>query len=408
MEMKEKYFRKGFGLKSEVSGSIEKEYNSRLIDYIRSLEGVLSCGDTTVKLAKEFGFCYGVDRSVEYAYQTVKRFPDKNIYLTGEIIHNPFVNRRLVEMGVHFLSGANNRGEKLSDIGPQDVVILPAFGVPVALLEELGQKECILVDTTCGSVLIVWKHVEKFSQEGFTAIVHGKYYHEETIATVSRTILGGNGKYIIVKDIPETRRVCDFIDKQISSGEFLRYFAKSVSPGFDPERDLVKIGVANQTTMLASESRQVGDLVRAALIRRYGPGNIEQHFRAFDTICSATQDRQDAIRELLQSKPGLTLVIGGFNSSNTRSLCSLAAQYGPAFHIEEETDLLNPEQIRHLPAGLTEPIISPVWLPSGKIIIAVTAGASTPNAKIGVVISRIFALRNQPLPLELEELIALK
>ncbi len=406
--MKEKYFRKGFGLKSEVSGSIEKEYNSLLIDYIKAAAGVISSGDTTVKLAKEFGFCYGVDRSVEYAYQTVKHFPDKNIYLTGEIIHNPFVNKRLVEMGVHFLSGSNNRGEKLSDISPQDVVILPAFGVAVNLLEELRQKDCILVDTTCGSVLIVWKHVEKFSREGFTAIVHGKYYHEETVATVSRTTLGGIGKYIIVKDIPETQQVCAFIKQQISGEELLRYFSKAVSPGFDPERDLVKIGVANQTTMMASESRQVGELVRAALMQRYGPDNIDQHFRAFDTICSATQERQDAIRELLQSKPDLTVVIGGFNSSNTRSLCSLAAQYGPAFHIEEETDMLSPEQIRHQSAGSTESMISTGWLPAGKITIAVTAGASTPNAKIGAVISRIFTLRNQPLPLQPEELIAPK
>ena len=311
-------------------------------------------------------------------------------------------------MGVHFLSGSNNRGEKLSDISPQDVVILPAFGVAVNLLEELRQKECILVDTTCGSVLIVWKHVEKFSREGFTAIVHGKYYHEETVATVSRTTLGGIGKYIIVKDIPETQRVCAFIKQQISGEELLRYFSKAVSPGFDFERDLVKIGVANQTTMIASESRQVGELVRAALMQRYGPDNIDQHFRAFDTICSATQERQDAIRELLQSKPDLTVVIGGFNSSNTRSLCSLAAQYGPAFHIEEETDILNPEQIRHQSAGSTESMISTGWLPAGKITVAVTAGASTPNAKIGAVISRIFTLRNQPLPLQLEGLIAPK
>jgi 4-hydroxy-3-methylbut-2-enyl diphosphate reductase len=327
----------------------------------------------------------------------VKRFPDRNIYLTGEIIHNPFVNKRLVEMGVHFLSGANNRGEKFSDLGPQDVVILPAFGVSVTLLEELKQKECILVDTTCGSVLIVWKHVEKFSREGFTAVVHGKYYHEETIATVSRTTLGGIAKYIIVKDIAETQKVCDYIRKLISKEELLKYFDKAVSPGFDPEQDLVRIGVANQTTMLAKESLQVGMMIKAALSERYGAENINHHYRAFDTICSATQERQDAIRELLQSKPDLTIVIGGFNSSNTRSLCSLAAQYGPVFHIEAETDILDNGQIRHQPAGLTEIKFSDHWLPAGRVTIAVTAGASTPNAKIGAVIARLFQLRNEPL-----------
>ena len=393
--MQEKYFRKGFGLKQEVAGSIEKDYNSLLIDYIKAADYELTVGATTLKLAREFGFCYGVDRSVEYAYQTVKRFPDKNIYLTGEIIHNPFVNKRLVEMGVHFLSGAYNQGETIADIGVKDVVILPAFGVSVSMLEEFKKKECTLVDTTCGSVLVVWKHVEKFSREGFTAIVHGKYYHEETIATVSRTTLDGQGKYIIVKDISETRKVCDYIRKSWSRQEFFKYFARAISPGFDPDRDLIKIGVANQTTMLAKESLQVGEMIKTALVERYGQENIDQHFRAFDTICSATQERQDAILELLASKPDLAVVIGGFNSSNTRSLCSLAAQYAPVFHIEDEADMLSTGQIKHQPAGRTEQVFSENWLPSGKLTIAVTAGASTPNSKIGAVISRIFELRNE-------------
>jgi 4-hydroxy-3-methylbut-2-enyl diphosphate reductase len=397
--MQEKYFRKGFGLKNEVSGSIEKDYNSLLIDYMKSVDHQLLAGSTTIKLAKEFGFCYGVDRSVEYAYQTVRRFPDKNIYLTGEIIHNPFVNKRLVEMGVRFLSGTYNQGEKIADVRAKDVVILPAFGVSLSLLEELKKKECTLVDTTCGSVLVVWKHVEKFSREGFTAIVHGKYYHEETVATVSRTTHGGSGKYIIVKDIPETRKVCEFIRQSLSREEFLKYFARTVSPGFDPEQDLVKIGVANQTTMLAKESFQVGEMVKAALIDRYGQENIDQHFRAFDTICSATQERQDAIVELLQGRPDLTLVIGGFNSSNTRSLCSLASQYGPVFHIEDESDMLNAQQIKHQPAGTTERVVDHKWLPPGKTTIAVTAGASTPNAKIGAVILKILELRGEHIDL---------
>jgi 4-hydroxy-3-methylbut-2-enyl diphosphate reductase len=393
--MQDKYFRKGFGLKSEVMESIGKEFNSMIIDYMKSVDNTITSGNTTVKLAKEFGFCYGVDRSVEYAYQTLKQFPDKKIYLTGEIIHNPFVNKKLVEMGVHFLAGSNARGSTIGDIGPEDVVILPAFGVSVQLLEELKKKNCILVDTTCGSVLVVWKHVEKFSREGFTAVVHGKYYHEETIATVSRTTLGGTGKYIVVKDIPETQKVCSYIRKPEHKNKFMDYFKHAVSPGFDPDPDLVKIGVANQTTMLASESLQVGIMVQAALTDRYGKEQIDNHFRAFDTICSATQERQDAIKDLLASKPNLTLVIGGFNSSNTRSLCNLASGYGPAFHIESETDIVDDHEIHNQPAGTAQTLLTTNWLPAGKITIAVTAGASTPNAKIGAVISKLFRIRNE-------------
>ena len=393
--MQNKYFRKGFGLKNEVVESIEKEFNSLIVDYMKSVDNSIAAGNTTIKLAKEFGFCYGVDRSVEYAYQTLKRFPGKKIYLTGEIIHNPFVNKRLVDRGVYFLTGSHNRGEKFDDIGSEDVVILPAFGVSVQMLEDLKKKDCILVDTTCGSVLVVWKHVEKFSREGFTAVVHGKYYHEETIATVSRTTLGGTGKYIVVKDIPETQKVCAYIRNPQNKEEFLKNFEKAVSPGFDPEQDLVKIGVANQTTMLASESLQVGQLVQAALIGRYGKAQIDNHFRAFDTICSATQERQDAIKELLASKPDLTLVIGGFNSSNTRSLCSLASGYGPAFHVEGEADILNDREIKNQPVGTTNTVLSKNWLPPGKITIAITAGASTPNARIGAVISKLFQIRHE-------------
>jgi len=401
--MSEKYFRKGFGLKYDVAADLVKDYHSVLVDYLKSSDYQITSGSLTVKLAKEFGFCYGVDRSVEYAYQTLQKFPEKKIYLTGEIIHNPFVNKRLADTGIKFLSGHYHKGERIEDIEPQDIVILPAFGVSVSLLNRLKERDCSVVDTTCGSVLVVWKHVERFSKEGYTALVHGKYYHEETIATVSRATAQQGGKYIIVRDIPEAQLVCDYILSSHNTQEFLNHFKKAISPNFDPSRDLVKIGVANQTTMLSKESLKVSDMIKNALIECYGQDNIDQHFRAFDTICSATQDRQDAIIDLVTTSPDLTIIIGGFNSSNTKSLTSIAQKYTPAYHIEDASQLLSEKKIEHLPVGYSQTIVSDDWLPEGNVAIALTAGASTPNAKIGEVVERLFSLKGETLNIDLEK-----
>ena len=393
-KMSDKYFRKGFGLKDEVTDVIDRDYQSNIIDLIKTNNHEMQIGQTKVRLAKEFGFCYGVDRSVEYAYQTVQKFPDKTIYLTGEIIHNPHVNKRLLDMGVKFLSGQYNSGETEEDIKPEDVVILPAFGVSIPMLNRLREKDCILVDTTCGSVLLVWKHVEKFSKQGFTAIVHGKHYHEETIATVSRSA----NKYIIVLNEHEAQRVCDYIISPANKTQFLTHFKDRTSPGFDPNKDLVKIGVANQTTMLANESLKIAGMVKNALSERYGADEIDQHFHAFDTICSATQERQDAIIELFKQKHDLSIVIGGFNSSNTKSLTAIALEHSPAFHIEDPDHLIDSEHIMHLPKGKHDSFISKGWLKDGPMTIAVTAGASTPNTKIGQVIEKILTIRGENLP----------
>lgn len=393
--MTEKYFRKGFGLKEEAVEVMGRDFHSHMVDYIRAENNQVTIGDTTLKLAKEFGFCYGVDRSVEYAYQTVRKFPDRTVYLTGEIIHNPYVNNRLIEMGVRFLSGPHHKGESVDDITSQDVVILPAFGVSIPFEQELRQKDCILVDTTCGSVLLVWKHVEKFSREGYTAIVHGKYYHEETIATVSRSA----DKFIVVLNEDEAKRVCDYIRKPNDKEGFLEYFAGKMSPGFDPDRDLQRAGVANQTTMLANESLRIAGMVKDAMVERYGVEEIDQHFRAFDTICSATQERQDAMIDLFKEKIDLVLVIGGFNSSNTKSLTAIALEHCPAYHIESANDLYDAGKIHHLPKGAHSPAESENWLPDGKITIGITAGASTPNAKIGEVMEKLLDFRGEKIVL---------
>ncbi len=382
--------RKGFGLKKEIQETLEQEFDSRLVDELKAADYTLTRGNITVKLAKEYGFCYGVDRSIDYAYQTVEKFPDKKIYLTGEIIHNPFVNKRLAEMGVLFLSGQYNQGEKLEDIREEDVVILPAFGVSVDMLNDLKQKGAILVDTTCGSVLNVWKHVSRFSKEKYTALVHGKYYHEETLATVSQATMHEDGAYIIVRNFAETDIVTDYIRHGGDKDAFMKTFENKLSPGFDPDRDLQKIGVANQTTMLANESLKIAEMVKEAMIDRYGKETVDDHFRSFDTICSATQERQDAIIDMLEKGVDLTLVIGGFNSSNTNNLTNIAKEYAPAFHIEDAGHIIDRNQIAHKVPDKTDVITSTDWLPEGKITLGLTAGASTPDAKIAEVMEKLF------------------
>ena len=391
--MQKTHIRTGFGLKDEIKKSLDQEYQSNFIEKIKASDSQYIHGNITIKLAKEYGFCYGVDRSIDYAYQTVQKFPDKKIYLTGEIIHNPYVNKRLIDMGVMFLSGQYNKGESITDVRKEDIVILPAFGVSISTLNELKEIGCILVDTTCGSVLNVWKHVKRFSNENYTALIHGKYYHEETIATASQTDLSNDGKYIIVRNFEETDQVCKYIKGEGVKTEFLDYFKNAISAGFDPDKDLIKIGVANQTTMLANESLKIAQMVKEALVNRYGNDSLDDHFRSFDTICSATQERQDAIIELLKSGVDLTLVIGGYNSSNTNNLTNIAIRYGPAFHIEDVTSLLDHKQIKHKIPDSQDITTTTEWLPEGELTIGITAGASTPDSKIEEVINRLLELR---------------
>jgi 4-hydroxy-3-methylbut-2-enyl diphosphate reductase len=396
------YFRKGFGLKAEVQHELAADYDGQIVDLLRRQDYSLTVGDVTVRLAREFGFCYGVERAVEYAYQTRRKFPDRRIVLVGEIIHNPHVNARLEEMGVEILRRASPTAPfDFGDIAPEDVVLLPAFGVTIGDFEALRTVGCVLVDTTCGSVLNVWKRVDSYARDGFTALIHGKYYHEETRATASQVRRYPNGQYVIVRDMAEARVVCDFIEGKVSGDELSSRFANAVSEGFDPAVHLRHIGVANQTTMLARESLAIADEVGAAIERTRGADGRAQDFRSFDTICSATQERQDAVRELLGEPIDLMVVIGGFNSSNTISLASLCAEQVPTYHIESSA-AIDPEAgtIHYRPAGTKHSESDRAnWIPAGPVRLGITAGASTPNNRIGDVVSRI--LRTRGLELEL-------
>jgi len=368
---------------------LAENYHSAVIDRIKENDFTYQTGRLTIHLAREFGFCYGVDRAVDYAYQTRQRFPDRRVFLTGEIIHNPHVNDKLRAMGVGFLS---DEPDGIGRLQRSDVVILPAFGVTVAMLQELDSRGCTLVDTTCGSVLNVWKNVRRYADGGFTSVIHGKVWHEETQATASHAVASG-GRYIVVFDDAQTGEVCDYIRRGGDRDAFLSRFANAISEGFDPDRDLQRIGLANQTTMLMSESLAVGEMLKAAMRDRWGDDAVDAHFQAFDTICSATQDRQDAVVALLGEKSvDLMIVIGGYNSSNTANLARICAASRPTFHIAEPDCLLSPEEIRHRPVGSKAEVVTSGWLPaSGAVVVGLTSGASTPDNLVGAAIAKLEA-----------------
>ena len=392
--MEQTYFRKGFGLKGAIEGALAADYHSQVVDAIRAAGHKMTAGNLTFLLAREFGFCYGVDRAVEYAYETRRKFPDRRISLVGEIIHNPHVNRKLEEMGVGLLYRPDGGEFDFSGLTAADVVIMPAFGVTVRDFQRLRDIGCVLVDTTCGSVLNVWKRVEAYARDGFTSVIHGKYYHEETKATSSQVTKYPGGKYLVVRDMAEARKVCEYIEG-VGSGEwFASRSPESMSPGFNPDRDLQRVGVANQTTMLSNESLAIAAEIRAAMERRHGPDHTAEYFRTFDTICSATQDRQDAVLKLLEEPLDLMLVIGGYNSSNTTHLAAICAARVPTYHIEDAS-CVDPDagSIRFRPAGAKAETSRSDWLPAGALTIGVTAGASTPNNKIGETIERVVAVR---------------
>ena len=390
------YFRKGFGLKADVQGDLSADYNGRIVDMLREHDYTLTVEDVTIRLASEFGFCYGVERAVEYAYQTRRKFPDRRLLLVGEIIHNPHVNAKLRGMGIEILVPDRDGTFDFSAVHAEDVVILPAFGVTMAAFEALRATGCVLVDTTCGSVLNVWKRVDSYARDGFTALIHGKHYHEETRATASQVLKYPGGSYLVVRDMSEAREVCDYIEGRGDRDVFLAKYRKAASPGFDPDMHLRRVGVANQTTMLAKESLAIGEEVGNAILRARGAEARATDFRTFDTICSATQERQDAVIALLEEPLTAMIVIGGFNSSNTISLAALCAERVPTYHIEDATGI-DPESgaVHFRRAGVKHvEATEPAWLPAeGPVRVGVTAGASTPNNKIGETVARILATR---------------
>jgi 4-hydroxy-3-methylbut-2-enyl diphosphate reductase len=379
-----------------VQAEVETHYRSTLVEAVRARGNLIQIGGTTVRLAKEFGFCYGVERAIDLAYAARRVFADKRVYLLGEIIHNPEVNRQLTEMGIISIPVGKHE-EEVARLTSDDVVIVPAFGAETNLMKLIASRGCMVVDTTCGDVMSVWKRVRGYAKGGFTSIIHGKASHEETRATSSRALGdNGNGHYLVVLTLADVDYVCDYIRNGGDKQAFLKRFssASACSPGFDPEIHLQRIGVANQTTMLKSETEEIQRRLQKAVEDR--DGGSSANFQVFDTICGATQDRQDGLFHLLKQPLDILLVVGGYNSSNTTHLVEIGEQQLPTFFIRTAECLTSLEQIVHFDLHLKAEKTSY----SGKladrdtpITIGITAGASCPNNLIEDTLLRVFALR---------------
>jgi 4-hydroxy-3-methylbut-2-en-1-yl diphosphate reductase len=379
-----------------VQAQVLSHYRSELVERIRAHGGVLAADGLIVKLAKEFGFCYGVERAIDLAYAAKKYFsevsPNTPIYLLGEIIHNPEVNDQIRNMGIQIIS-PKPAEEELARLKSGDAVIIPAFGTEVGTRKKIEEKGCKIVDTTCGDVMSVWKRVRQYSKENVTSIIHGKAKHEETKATTSQARAYGSGHYLVVFTLAETDYVCNYILNGGNKNEFLEKFKGAYSAGFDPDAHLEAVGVANQTTMLRGETEEVQRRIKNAMIEKYGEAEIGNHFRFFDTICGATQDRQDALQKLLREPMDLLIVIGGYNSSNTSHLAEMGEAQLPTYFIKNAAKMASDKLIVHYDQHKHQEVETPDWLPSGKVTVGVTAGASCPNNLIEDTIRRLFELR---------------
>ena len=388
LQHSENYHRKGFGREAEVASMLKSEYQSNLVQQIRDNNYTLQRAQVTIRLAEAFGFCWGVERAVAMAYETRQHFPTQQLWITNEIIHNPSVNKHLQNMQVEFIEVREGQKD-FSVVASGDVVILPAFGASVQEMQLLKDKGCTIVDTTCPWVSKVWNTVEKHKKGDYTSIIHGKYNHEETIATSSFA-----AKYLVVLNMAEAEYVADYILNGGDRNEFMAKFSRACSTGLDPELDLEQIGIANQTTMLKSETEQIGKLFERTMMRKYGPAQLNQHFQSFNTICDATQERQDAMFQLVDEKLDLMVVIGGFNSSNTTHLQEIAIERGiPSYHIDSAERIGSGNRVEHrLLSGNLQ--VTENWLPEGAISVGITSGASTPDKVVADVVEKIFELKS--------------
>jgi len=376
-----------------VQAEVERHYHSPIVEKLRERGGSLTIGKTTMRLAEQFGFCYGVERAIDLAYAARRVFPEQRIFLIGEIIHNPEVNRQLADMDIVSLPW-KELTDDYDQLTENDVVIVPAFGAPTNFTDKIQRQGCHIIDTTCGDVMKVWRRVRTYAKSGMTSLIHGKRGHEETRATASRaTGEDGKGHYLVVLTLEETEYVCNFIRNGGDAAEFLAKFDRALSEGFDPQIHLRQIGVANQTTMLKSETEDIQRRIRQAIVDRDGS---DENFQMFDTICGATQERQDALFDMLNKPMDVLLVVGGYNSSNTTHLVEIGQENLPTYFIREASCLESLETVVHFDIHQQSEVSAPNVL-SGfddqEATIGITAGASCPANLIEETIVRVLGLR---------------
>ena len=378
----------------KVKAEVVMHYRSELVEHLRAHGCTFAYGNTGILLAKEFGFCYGVERAIDLAYAARRHFPkEQPVYILGEIIHNPHVNEQIRNMGLTFLSGGH-QAASIDDLGKGDPVVIPAFGTEVGVIDLLNERGCTIIDATCGDVMSVWKRVRQNARDQVTSIIHGKAWHEETKATSSQAKAYENGHYLVVFDLDDTDYVCRYITKGGNREAFLKKFDGAYSDGFDPDRHLNTIGLANQTTMLRSETEEVQRRLRVAMAEKHGEDALDEHFRYFDTICGATQERQDALRDLLNRPMDLLLVVGGYNSSNTSHLAEMGEEKLPTYFIKDVSEMESAERLHHFLHHKHEMTVAKNWLPlNGELTFGVTAGASCPNNIVEEIILRAYELR---------------
>ena len=377
----------------DVQAEVEKHYRSPIVEKLRKGGGSLTIGTTTLRLAQQFGFCYGVERAIDLAYASRRVFPENRIFLIGESIHNPEVNRQLEEMGIVSLPW-KKMDDQYDALTEDDVVLVPAFGAPTSFMDKIGEAGCYVIDTTCGDVMKVWRRVRNYAKTGATSIIHGKKGHEETRATASRAEGDdGKGHYLVILTLDEADYVCDYIRNGGDKSAFLEKFAKATSDNFDPDLHLIDIGVANQTTMLKSETEEIQRRISDAITQRDGSN---ERFQVFDTICGATQERQDALFEMLRNPLDILLVVGGYNSSNTTHLVEIGQEELPTFFIQDADCLASFEKIANYDLEARQEIETDYpskLFDEGQVIVGVTAGASCPANLIEATILRVFELR---------------
>lgn len=355
---------------------------------------LLDFGPVQFYLARHFGFCYGVENAIEISYKAIEENPTKRVFLLSQMIHNPEVNSDLQSRGIRFIMDTDgSQFISWDKIGKDDVVIIPAFGTTLEIEKLLMDKgvEVQQYNTTCPFVEKVWNRAEKLGQDRYTIIIHGKPKHEETRATFSHS--ASSGASIIVRNMDEAQNLSNYILGSKSKAEFYEEFAGRFSKGFDPEKDLLRVGVVNQTTMLATETQAIADFFRQIMMQKYGSDNLKEHFAdTRDTLCYATNDNQDSTYELLKTDADLAIVVGGYNSSNTSHIVELCETKFSTFFINNEEEIESRERIHHYNYHRKEKIITNAFLPNKKPVkIAITSGASCPDTVVDRVILKLLS-----------------